>query len=173
MVIIKEDAINPQKCILIDDTKEIVNYLNSYKWRNKHLVCCFDAEHSDYTINAVKNDYISEQIYFNNEWKVGPYNSDLLNKTKIYIEDFDEKSSFLRYLVSVPISVDYDFIKDILINDENFYVYFQKDSMWKRDYEYVGSERYSFSIVSDYALSEDEILNLTLKYNIEINVTKK
>ena len=85
MVIIKEDAINPQKCILIDDTKEIVNYLNSYKWHDKHLVCCFDAGHSDYTINAVKNDYISEQIYFDNKWEVGPYNSDFFNKTKIYI----------------------------------------------------------------------------------------
>jgi len=165
MVIIEDNQKeSPLRCIVIENRKEIRDFLSAYKWRDSHLMCCGGAINYDPAIISLKNNSITNRFYFvdfmldlDNPYY--GYNPTFQNKIKKYVDRFNTETAFsYKYTVSIPLSVDYETLKQQLLDDNGFYVFSHlsnNDSM-----------KYSFSIISAHELTVQEIDVLYDKHNM-------
>jgi|GEM_PF-6154185 len=137
MLVINRDELNSQKCFIIEDKKEMKNYLKSYKWHIDHLMCCGNALNAEYIIKVIKDEKVSTTIYHHDYDWADLYNAELVTKTKDYINEFKNREIFYyKYIVSVPAFVDYEKLKIELNQEEGFHVY--------SEYPEESSPKYSY-----------------------------
>ncbi|MCL1820582.1 MAG: hypothetical protein FWG36_08020 [Oscillospiraceae bacterium] len=174
MIISSEGNEYPQNAILITNTREIKKFLRSYKWRDRHLVCCWSGDNPkyNYTIRLIYegfyNSSFEETIRFRNDWMVhyeergaAPYNKNFFKLLVKQIQDFENMENYLyKYMMTAPV-VSFENVKTELQDIDNIYI-FTKNSP-SQD---LSSQE--FIIVSHSKLDEHKIEELIQKYNVKI-----
>ena len=123
LVVYEDDEINsenPKQCIVISNKPEIKDYLGSHRWSSHHMIC---SGWPEYNIVAVKGDDETALIY-GFESDITNYNTDLVQKTNKYIDRFKTASEFsCKYIMTAPLSTDYDTLRSALQDTEHFIVF--------------------------------------------------
>lgn len=136
MIVASEGKELPQKCIVKKDREEIQAFLRSYRWRDAHIPCCWSGEAPDYTVNFLYEDQLKEKILYRDDWKGIPYNLEMADALRAVIREFKNQTVFsYRYFITVPISVDYEALKEAM-QENGFFLFSHKSEAEMPKYPY-------------------------------------